>query len=78
MAEQHVLVGRHVIDAVLELVGRRDEVGIQLVDASGDVAGVDEVSGQEGGDPDDEQDDGAHAWLSVSARFISITVSCAV
>ena len=71
--EQHVLVRRHVVDPVMELVRRRHEVGIELEHLPGDEARVDEDSGQKGQQAHHQQDDRAHrvtsAWKSV-LRFV--------
>ncbi len=40
MAPQHKAVGGHEIHAVLEFVGRSAKIGVELVDARGDKAGV--------------------------------------
>ena len=55
MPEQHVPIGGEIIHPVLELVRGRDEVGVQAVDALGQVARVDLVPGQKGEDTHHQQ-----------------------
>ena len=64
VSEEHMLVRGHVVDAVLELVRGRDEVGVELEDLAGDEARVDEDSGQERRETNHQQDDRAHRVTS--------------
>jgi hypothetical protein len=58
--EEDVSVGRHVIDAILELVRRRHELGIESIDPARDVARADPISGEKRRQTDDEQGDCTH------------------
>jgi hypothetical protein len=64
VTEQHVLVGRDEVVAVLELVRRRQEGAVERVDLRGQVARVVPVAEEEH-DPDDSCDDESrHAGTS--------------
>ncbi len=63
MAPEHIAVGGHIVHAVVELVGRGLELGVELVDLLGQELRVQEVPGGHHGDADDSQDEGVHRGL---------------
>ena len=65
VAEQDVLVGRHVIEAVVVLDGRRDAVRVEPQHRRGDEQAVEAVGDQVDADGGDDQPDGVDGFAAV-------------
>ncbi len=65
MAKQHVSVRRDEIDAILELMSWRTEIGVESVDLRRDELRVHEETGEEGAEADHEQGNGTQCIAPV-------------